>query len=320
MTKEVDEKFFDEVSRAIEKQDTEALNTLMGPVDDEEIKKEPNQEVTAEEDEAEVTETDDSPDNKESSDEPNSREEDVEEDNADSEEVAKLKKELEEARTAQHRLKSDAGRVPGLQRKLAELDKRLQEMAEKSAKTTDEDGDSDASLQDAFKNEHFELIKETDPTLAAALQAILGDAFRASKKESVQAAREVTNTFREVEEEEALRTEWDKLVEVAPEAPEIFKSPEWSQYKNTLTPAQRALAESGFADDVLVAIERYNRFIGKEETVKQTAHVTEERERKLKTKTPGSHSVSPAKREADDPNALFHSIYEELRKQGQHTR
>jgi hypothetical protein len=305
MTKDVNEQFFEEVSAAMEKNDRESMQTLMGAVEEEEVK-EPNQEVAAEEIDVETDGTIDEPVDKTRTEEESEEDED---------ETTKLKRELEEARTAQHRLKSDAGRVPGLQRKLAELDKKLQTMAEHSAKP-DSDAEGDASLADAFDNEHFALIRETDPTLAAALQATFNRMVTSTKKQSVEAAREVTNTFREVEEQEDRYREFDKLVSVVPEAPEIFKSPEWTQYKDTLTPNQRQLAESGYAEDVVLAIERFNIYTGKVPS-KQAANVSEERARKLTAKVPGSSAASPAQRQETDPEAYFKKIFEEQRKLNQ---
>jgi hypothetical protein len=301
---EENDKLFKDISRAMETNDTVAMDALMAK--EEEEVKEPIQEVAAEEVKEEVVVEEEAPTEE-------VREE--AEDHGDEDETTKLRRELEEARTAQHRLKSDAGRVPGLQRKLAELDKKLQTMAENSAKP-DSDAEGDASLADAFDNEHFALIRETDPTLAAALQATFNRMVTSTKKQSVEAAREVTNTFREVEEQEDMQREFNKLVSAVPEAPEIFRSAEWTQYKETLTPNQRQLAESGYAEDVVLAIERFNLYTGKVPS-KQAADVSEERARKLTAKVPGSSAASPAQRQETDPEAYFKKVFEEHRKLNQ---
>jgi hypothetical protein len=300
---EENDKLFKEISRAMETNDTEAMDALMAK---EEEVKEPIQEVAAEEVVVEEVVEEEEPAVEAR---PNT---DIPE---DEDETTRLKRELEEARTAQHRLKSDAGRVPGLQRKLAELDKKLQQMAEHSAKP-DSDAEGDASIADAFDNEHFALIRETDPTLAAALQETFNRMVTSTKKQSVEAVREVTNTFREVEEQEDMQREFQKLVSVVPEAPEIFGSPEWTQYKENLTPNQRQLAESAYAEDVILAIERFNIFTGKVPS-KQAVDVSEERARKLTAKVPGSSAASPAQRQETDPEAYFKKIFEETRKLNQ---
>lgn len=311
--KETDEKFFEEVARALEKNDAEALDILMEKEEPEVV--EPKQEVAEPESTEPEVKEDEVPA------EPRA-EEDLETEEPE-DEVATLKKQLEEARTAQHKLQSDAGRVPGLQRKLAELDKKLQTMAERSADKNDAGDVTElASIKDALNNEHFQLIKESDPTLAAALEAALTGLVRANKKESVEVVREVTSAFREDEEEEALRSEWNKLVEEAPDAPQIFQSKEWKQYKFGLTPEQRAIAESAYAEDVLIALGDFNskfRKAAPQET--KPSPVSEERERKLKTKTPGSGApAAPAAKRVDDEESLFKQAYEEVLKQNQRIR
>jgi len=305
MTKDVEQQFYDEVSKAIQDQDSKTLSTL---IEFEEDKKEtetgPTQEDLAtgqDQEDLEKPTATDGPGYELRTDD------DVE--SGDNEEtVESLKKQLEEARNVDHRLKSDAGRVPGLQRKLAELDKKLQEMAERSA-ATNENGD-DAS-NDAFDNEHLAIIRETDPTLAAAIQKSISSAMRSAQRSSVDAARVVTETFRQEEEEASLRYEWDILVHEAPEAPEIFRSPEWDEWKQTISPSMRQMAESAVADDVLIAIDRFNKATGRSQVVTPSP-VQEARERKLKTRTPGSEGPSSPSGNFTDPEAYFNKLYKDL--------
>ena len=305
MTKDVEQQFYDEVSKAIQDQDSKTLSTL---IEFEEDKKEtetsPTQEDLAldqDQEDLEKPTTTDGPDDESRADG------DVESDD-EGETVESLKRQLEEARNVDHRLKSDAGRVPGLQRKLAELDKKLQEMAERSA-TINENGD-DAS-NDAFDNEHLAIIRETDPTLAAAIQKSISAAMKSAQRSSVDAARVVTETFRQEEEEASLRYEWDVLVQEAPEAPEIFRSPEWDMWKQTISPSMRQMAESAMAEDVLIAIERFNKATGRGQVVAPSP-VQEARDRKLRTRTPGSEGPSSPSGNFTDPEAYFNKLYKDL--------
>lgn len=309
MSKDLNEKFFEEVATAMDKNDKEALDILMGDVEEEE--EAPKQEVAAEEDvvakEGESKAGADAPANDEVKDD---------EQLSPEESIVKLKKELEEARTTQHRLSSDAGRVPGLQRKLAELDKKLQLMAERSANGT-ADGDlDDASLDDAFDNEHFKLIDETDPVLAKALRSTLQKAIGKSRKESYDAVREVTNTFREEGEQEHLWNELNILKGEIPDVETVFASKEWTTFKDTLTPRQRALAESDSAEDVLSIMPRFDKYAGRDQVNKEVDKVTEDRERKLKVKTPGSSTPNQSRpnNNNDDPETLFNTLYAEALK------
>lgn len=304
MPKDVEQQFYDEVSKAIHAQDTDTLNTLIEFEPEKKTVEDPKLEDPATDQEQEdlekPTETDEPEDT--------SRSDDNVESDDDDNSVESLKRQLEEARNVQHRLKSDAGRVPGLQRRLAELDKKLQELAERSAATT-EDGD-DAS-KDAFDNEHLAIIRETDPTLAAAIEKSISAALVAANKRSVEAARVVTDTFRQEEEEAALRQEWDILVQEAPDAPEIFRSQEWDEWKQTITPSMRMLAESSVAEDVLIAIDRFNKTMGRTQAV-QPSPVQEARERKLKTRTPGSEGPSSPSSTNLDEEAYFNKLYKDL--------
>lgn len=305
MTKDVEQQFYDEVSKAIHEQDSKTLSTLIEfDGDKKDTETSPIQEDPAPDQDHEGLEKPIEVD--EPGDEPRT-DADVESDDKE-ETVESLKKQLEEARNVDHRLKSDAGRVPGLQRKLAELDKKLQEMAEKSA-ATNENGDDASS--DAFDNEHLAIIRETDPTLAAAIEKSIAAAMKSARRSSVDAARVVTETFRQEEEEASLRHEWDVLVQEAPEAPEIFRSPEWETWKQTISPSMRQLAESSMAEDVLIAIDRFNKATGRNQVV-QPSPVQEARERKLKTRTPGSEGPSSPSGNFTDPEALFNKLYKDL--------
>lgn len=305
MPKDVEQQFYDEVSKAIHAQDTDTLSTLIEFEAEKKTVEDPNLEDPAKDQEQEDLEK---PTETEEPDTTSRSDDEVESEDEDDNSVESLKRQLEEARNVQHRLKSDAGRVPGLQRKLAELDKKLQEMAERSA-ATNENGD-DAS-KDAFDNEHLAIIRETDPTLAAAIEKSISAALVAANKRSVEAARVVTDTFRQEEEEAALKQEWDILVQEAPDAPEIFRSQEWDEWKQTITPSMRMLAESSVAEDVLIAIDRFNKTMGRTQVV-QPSPVQEARERKLKTRTPGSEGPSSPSNTTLDPEAYFNKMYKDL--------
>lgn len=314
MAKDPNEKFFDEVASAMAKNDTEALDILMGDVEEEKPEEKEEQEVTAKEEDNSEVETDTKADKEMSA------EDKTEQELTPEETIAKLTKELEESRKAQHKQKSDAGRVPGLQRKLTELDKKLQLLAEKSADNTD--GTDGASIDDAFDNEHFRLIDETDPVLAKALRSTLQKAIGANRKESYEAVREVTNTFREEGEQEHIWEQFNILKGEVPDAAEIFQSKEWTAFKDTLTPRQRSLAESDYAEDVLSIMPRFDKFAGRNVNTEEVTKVTEDRERKLRVKTPGSSAPNQIRRpDGDDPETLFNTLYaaavKDMRRPGQ---
>lgn len=296
-----EELFFKEASRALHSNDSEAIDALMEPVDtvDGEI---PNKEDVVEDPEVLVDDTDEPKEEV--------RSEDIVDETPEQKRIAELMKELEEAKKVGHALRSDAGRVPQLQKKLSAVEARLNEMAAKAAKFK-EDGsvDEEASVQDAFDNEHFALIEETDPTLAKALKATLAKVLIKTQTQGVDAAREVTNAFKETEEEAAINREWNALISVVPEAPEVFNSFAWAAYKDTLTPEKLALAQSAKASEVLLAIQDFKTFSNTAVPSAKALQTTEERRRKLTTTTPSGSSVgSPAKGPKDEA-ALFEEAY-----------
>lgn len=302
MEKTPEQKFFNEVSRALHENDTDVIDVLMEPLDTDE----PNQEVLADDATVEDEVVPDSLDDSQPDDtEPTESEKTI----------AQLRKELEEAKKVEHRLKSDAGRVPGLQSKLSAVEAKLDAMAAKAA-TRNEDGsvDDGASVDDAFDDEHFALIAETDPTLAAALKSVMGKVIKRTQTQGVDAAREVTKAFRETDEEVARQTEWNALVSVVPDAPDIFNSFAWASYKDTLTPEKLALAQSASASEVIAAITDYKAFVNKAVGSTKANEVAEERQRKLTAGVPGSSTPGARAKAPDDEKTLFDNAYAEVLK------
>lgn len=313
-TEKQEQDLFLEISKAIREDDHVALERLV-TAEEEEEKVVLEEKVVPKEEESVVKETV----KEETKDDGDKEEEEESKEPVD--ELTKLREELEAQRTLNHKLKSDAGRVPSLQRKLAEVDKQLREMAQKpnpSAATTREDK--------RVLSEKLAQIKEHDPLLADAVMDIVNDAIselRQDLEPKVAAAEKAVYTK---EMEETLETEMQKLEAVVPNAVEVFQSPAWTAWKADLPDTWRALAESAYAEDVLVALQRYSKDIyerhpelkpadaGKQATTTATVNeealkVQQQRDKKLTTKTPGASSVSAKDTPNLDEEALFSSVY-----------
>jgi hypothetical protein len=310
MTKTPEEKLFDAINKAVSENDTDAVDALLAPIEDlgnaDPIKEE-------------APEPENKTDEAKIEDEPATTRSDYngsEVEGTETDEAAELRRQLEESKQAQHRLKSDAGRVPGLQRKLAELDKRLKEMAERSA----DPNDVDASYEDALNNEHLSIVRETDPILAKAIEASIKQALTVARKHSTETAREVTTAFVEDHDHEALRQQWDILVEQVPDAADIFKSGAWERWKDKQDPETRAKAESPLANEVLEAINLFN---GPAQGTQATAssQLAEGRADRLRRVTPNTASTPSRVKAPSSEEELFKQMYAEaLKAEGRYNK
>jgi hypothetical protein len=320
------EKLFNNVSNSLRSNDTTKLDELMTSeptteeekVEDESLPDEPTQ------DEPVDTEEEDNKDG------PQDTADDPVDDNEDPtksvelDEVTKLREQLAKLEKDNHSLRSQAGRVPHVQRRLQELDKKLADL-EKSAAPSSQPNDK---VLAALKG-----IKETDPELAESVATAIANAMAEVAASSHNVAKETLTTLRAVEAESAHASEMDRLLTMYPNAKEIFASPHWKEWKTTQTDVWKAAASSDNADDVAEAFERYSRDmvkkfpelanVSKTEEVKaepvkneRAEQIEEERARKKATTAKVGAPNAPAKVSVpDDPDALFKKFSEQIRKE-----
>lgn len=173
----------------------------------------------------------------------------IEDDSED--DVAKAKAELESLRSELHRYKSDAGRVPFLNRRVQELERQLEDVRRSPAPTPDDKVELPAGVR-----ERIERIREVDPETADAMEEVYKAS--AAKAEEVRAAQEAEITNRRQREDgEYLQKEAERLFAIIPEAPQVFASEKWKLWKSKLPPNFRALAESNNADEVAEALRNF---------------------------------------------------------------
>lgn len=156
-----------------------------------------------------------------------------------------------------HRLRSDVGRMPYLRRRTQELERELRDV--KLSRTVGSP-DPNAAPTDTKKvipeslQKRLNALKDIDPDLAETLEETITTLRQEAEHVSTARIKEVTEEADERADQEFLRTQYEQLIAEVPWAPQAFQSNEWKAWKETLTPARRAMAESMYADDVKVAL------------------------------------------------------------------
>lgn len=327
---------FAAMARAVAEGNTEEINRLMAseaPLVDTPVKEEEGQEEAPEPEttdvEEEAPEVEEPAEDK--SEQPPTETDKTEAASAAStptkdDEIAELKREL-------HSLRSDAGRMRHVQSRMHQLENELRAYRNGGARTPDQTEKPAAKKELPAKlADRLKALKEIDPDLADTFET-LAEMVQTTREEAEQT---VHSKLAERDETEYLNEQWNILTTQIPQAPQIFASSQWKEWKDTLTPGQRAMAESSVAVDVARAIHAFaadmKKIHGKETSQSATnseggdptstsvtapvpakTEVTEARNRKLQTtaavKTPAA-KVAPDL----DEDALFAEIYKDLAK------
>lgn len=244
---------------------------------------------------------------------------------------------LEELRQRLHRAQSDAGRVPYLQRQLEQLRREIRaakargsEDATDSKKSTTPSSINDVVL-DSETQKHIDDLREADPVLAATIEratkAAIFNANSYAANKVDHAVTTMTDEEQRAEDERFYVEQKSILAQRVPQHEQIFATPEWSEWKSRLTPGQRAMAESSYANEVEQAIYAFaadmQRYQGTQQAAAPTqtneqekpkSEVQQERERKVsqaaETKAPAAKATKP---ELDD-KAYFDQVYNEIGK------
>lgn len=232
----------------------------------------------------------------------------------------------------EHRFKSDLGRVAALQRKVDELSRAL---ASPQTPREPEPAATPPNVAKTKFDEKLARVKEIDPELADLLQALKEDALEDSRKEITDKVSQTERLFRQKEEQETWYREKTRLLEMVPQADEVFSSPLWREWKESQTPGVLALASSANADEMYLAMQKfaadtarmYPELAQPEETPAQPVStpsnpavnkLLDDRARKLSAGNPIPQAVAPKQGRGipgeDDPNALFNYVVEKLQK------
>jgi hypothetical protein len=245
-----------------------------------------------------------------------------------------INSEVEEMKRELHKLRSEVGRVPFLQRRLAEMER--MDRAEK-ARTFDDSTPGKGKtptateLKDVVLDEETQQqiddLKEIDPVIAKTLERIAKAAVFSSQQRVDHAVTSLTESEREAEEYQFIMEQKAQLLQAIPQADAVFASPEWKQWKDTLTPGRRAIAESGYAVEVEQAIRAFaadmqrlngnaapaNTQVQPTQVTPENKEVIEARARKMKESAPVKSAAAKAVSELD-ADAYFKEQYNKIRK------
>lgn len=152
-----------------------------------------------------------------------------------------------------HKLRSDAGRVPHVQSRNAQLEREVAALKAAQAAVKPAEGDALDPETQAVIDE----LKETDPVLAKAMERVAKMAVSTANAKVSTAFDAYSTAAQEVDEDRFLAEQRDILFQAIPQAPQIFASQEWKQWKQTLSPGRRAMAESSYADEVATAVHAF---------------------------------------------------------------
>ena len=237
-------KFFNEVSQAIQGGDNVKLSSLFEQETPEE-EEHPEEELPADEPEEELQEEDN---------EQSAEEADTEQETEQKEEdpIAVLRAEIESLKKGQHEIKSQSGRVSSLQRRLAEYDKKLAELDK--ATSSQASTKVKPEIEEALKE-----LQETDPVLARTIQSVMDKALGGVDAEMHTKERERITALRDADYAAYQEEQKEVLLSHVPNAVQVFRSDSWSKWKQSQPKHVLDLAQSDDAQAVLMALDFYKR-------------------------------------------------------------
>lgn len=328
---------FNQISKAVQNDDSDKLSTLMNPqasVEDVEVPVVEDKPANVSDD----VQPDD--DNKEETPDPLAEDKPAD-DNANDKDDTKpvekseldiLKEKLAKAEKDNHSLRSQAGRIPHVQRRIQELDKKLEELAKSK---TSPSSQTSTKIQPKVL-ELLKGLKETDSELADTIANAIEAATNGVADEMLTKEEGTLRLLREQEFQTYQEHETNRLLEMYPNAPEVFRSPSWAEWKNEQSERVLGLATSNNADDVSFAFKKYAEdMIAKypelakvedkvvadatppaSATSEAAKKVEAERQRRKETAVNVSNPSAAGKVGLpDDPEALFKKFSEEIRKE-----
>lgn len=347
---DTEDKDFGSIAKALSEGNQDELDRLMAVKEEDEedpSKKKPDESPDTDEDDTKDEEEDTSEESKK---EKEDEEDKDEESDDDDEPLFEEKKEPEKGKKKEaatpaaspatdknleqelHRLRSDAGRVPFMQRRLAELERELRAY---KARTPDSSKESKSAPTaealakielDPDTKKEIEDLKEIDPVLARTLERVSKLAIHNANTRTDHVVETFTQSEREAEEQRFYMEQKAELSRMIPRHDEVFSMPEWREWKDTLTPGQRALAESAYANEVAQAIYAFADHMRRREgvtdedgktpstpTPKPKTEVSEARSRKVGS-TADVKSSAAKHDEPFDEDKYFREMYNKIGK------
>ena len=325
-TKE-DEKLFAQMSSAIRDQEFDKIDELVTSPE----KEDKSTEEVHEPEVPDAEEVETSPEDGETEIPADKPEEDKEEkkeppaaEKTDQEKLTEALALLDKVKQENHNLRSQAGRVPHLQRQVQQIDKKLEELKEQA---TSPSSRPSTKLTERITPK-LAKIKDADPELADVLAELLADATDGVATDLRDAETQSLQNQRKAVEQEIREAEVARLLEMYPNAEQVFKSPSWKTWEAEQSSQIRALANSDNANDVAFAFERYaedmiklHPELSKKAEQEQpnnddAARIEAERLRKKQTTVVvGSPTPAGRQQKPENDEVLFKQFSEQIRKE-----
>ena len=325
-TNKEDEKLFAQMSSAIRDQEFDKIDELVTSPE----KEDKSTEEVHEPEVPDAEEVETSPEDGETEIPADKPEEDKEEkkeppaaEKTDQEKLTEALALLDKVKQENHNLRSQAGRVPHLQRQVQQIDKKLEELKEQA---TSPSSRPSTKLTERITPK-LAKIKDADPELADVLAELLADATDGVATDLWDAEAKSLQAQRQAVAQEIRDAEVFRLVEMYPNAEQVFKSPSWKSWEAKQSRQLQMLANSDSADDVAFAFERYAEdmvklhpeLAQKQGTVPandEAARIEAERQRKKQTTVVvGSPTPAGRQQKPDNDEALFKQYSEQIRKE-----
>lgn len=227
-----------------------------------------------------------------------------------------------------HRYKSDAGRVPNLQRRLAELEKELRAKPTPAARNPEPQVSEATSKLPPELQQKLDALREIDPDLATILEAIRDNSQQGAIQYTEQQLRQMEEEREELQARAFYDEQLQQLEQAVPDAMKIFSMPQWPEWKAGLTPGQRAMTESGYASDMVIAINAYKHYLQQtgqmpapqapvaQPTAEELEAKKVQEARARRQDTAVNSKGTPAKREEPfDENKFFTEMYQKIGKE-----
>lgn len=328
MTEKDDEKLFAQMSSAIRNQEFDKIDELATSPDKEDTPvpetHEETPEVTEEEETTKVVEEETPADDTQPEPDKEKKKEEAPVEKTDAEKLAEALALIQTVKQENHNLRSQAGRVPHLQRQVQQIDKKLEEL---NKHATSPSSRPSTKLTEKISPKLAKL-READPELADILAAVLADATDGVATDLWDAEAQSLQNQRQEVAKEIKEAEVSRLLEMYPNAPEVFASPTWKTWEASQSRHMQMMANSDTAEDVAWAFQKYaedmvklhpelaQKQVATTATNDEAARIEAERERKKQTTVVVGSPTPPGRQtQPTDDKALFESFSKQIRKE-----
>lgn len=200
-----------------------------------------------------------------------------------------------EAERAYHAARSQAGRITGMQQKLAEMEAQLQEARRAASKPEEVDSE-------------WERVKEEYPDIAGPLDKKIEYAVQVAEERARQAAQEEADRKKAIDEITARNHEL--LYQDHPDAWEIAHSDDFQAWQQTLSPAALSLVQSANVSDVSMMLGLYKHFRGEKQRRIDAAGQKRALQLESARVAPGSRGEAKGNGPAEDSVDAWFEFYE----------